>query len=418
MSIQAIKGVKDVLPQDMPVWQYLEATARKLFEDYGFTEIRVPVFEYTELFARSIGASTDIVEKEMYTFEDRDGRKITLRPEGTAGVVRAFIEHKLYADAQLTKLYYLGPMFRHERPQKGRYRQFYQIGVEALGLDHPHVDIEVLAMLHALFARIGIGGLSLQINSLGDSECRGAYRDALKQYLTAKLPTLCADCQRRYETNPLRVLDCKVDTDKFTDSPVMLDYLCEPCKSHFETVEQGLRTLGIPFEVNKRLVRGLDYYTRTTFELVMGHMGAQNTVAAGGRYDGLVKEIGGPATPGIGFALGVERAISLMNTSNVVFPRPALFIAALGPDAVALVLPLVHHLKASGIPVETDYTGASLKSQMKKADKSGAGHTLIIGEQEMKDGIAILRNMQTKEQEELPLRNIEEELKKRTTRAL
>ena len=416
MSIQAIKGVKDILPQDMPVWQYLEATARKLFEDYGFTEIRVPVFEYTELFARSIGASTDIVEKEMYTFEDRDGRKITLRPEGTAGVVRAFIEHKLYADAQLTKLYYLGPMFRHERPQKGRYRQFYQIGVEALGLDHPHVDIELLAMLHTLFTRLGIGGLSLQINSLGDGECRGAYRDALKQYLSAKLPTLCADCQRRYETNPLRVLDCKVDADKFTDSPVMLDYLCDPCKSHFETVEQGLRTLGIPFEVNKRLVRGLDYYTRTTFELVMGHMGAQNTVAAGGRYDGLVKEIGGPATPGIGFALGVERAISLMDTRNVVFPRPALFIAALGPDAVALALPLVHHLKSSGIPVETDYTGASLKSQMKKADKSGAGHTLIIGEQEMKSGIAVLRNMQTKEQAEIAMKNIEEELKKRTMR--
>jgi histidyl-tRNA synthetase len=416
MSIQAIKGVKDILPQDMPVWQYLEATARKLFEDYGFSEIRVPVFEYTELFARSIGASTDIVEKEMYTFEDRDGRKITLRPEGTAGVVRAFIEHKLYADAQLTKLYYLGPMFRHERPQKGRYRQFYQIGVEALGLDHPHVDIEVLAMLHTLFSRLGVGGLSLQINSLGDSECRGAYRDALKQYLSAKLPALCADCQRRYETNPLRVLDCKVDADKFTDSPVMLDYLCGPCKSHFETVEQGLRTLGIPFEVNTRLVRGLDYYTRTTFELVMGHMGAQNTVAAGGRYDGLVKEIGGPATPGIGFALGVERAISLMDTGNVVFPRPALFIAALGPDAVALALPLVHHLKSSGIPVETDYTGASLKSQMKKADKSGAGHTLIIGEQEMKSGTAVLRNMQTKEQTEITLKNIEEELKKRTMR--
>src|SRR3990172_8597986 len=315
----------------------------------------------------------------MYTFEDRDGRKITLRPEGTAGVVRAFVEHKLYADAQLTKLYYLGPMFRHERPQKGRYRQFYQIGVEALGLDHPHVDIEVLAMLHMLFIRLGITGLSLQINSLGDSECRGAYRDALKQYLAKKLPDLCADCRRRYETNPLRVLDCKVDADKFTDSPVMLDYLCGPCATHFETVKQGLQKLNIPFEVNKRLVRGLDYYTRTTFELVMGHMGAQNTVAAGGRYDGLVKEIGGPATPGIGFALGVERAISLMDTGRGVFSPPALFIAARGQDAVALVLPLVHHLKAAGIPVETDYTGASLKSQMKKADKSGAGHTLKIG---------------------------------------
>jgi histidyl-tRNA synthetase len=417
MSIQAIKGVKDILPDDMPAWQYLEATARALFGDYGFREIRVPVFEYTELFARSIGASTDIVEKEMYTFEDRDGKKITLRPEATAGVVRAFVEHSLYADTQLTKLYYLGPMFRHERPQKGRYRQFYQIGVEALGLDHPHVDIEVLALLHVLFTRLGIKGLSLHINSLGDSECRDAYRNALKQYISKKLPTLCADCRRRYETNPLRILDCKVDADKFLDSPVMLDYLCGPCASHFETVQQGLQKLDIPFEVNKRLVRGLDYYTRTTFELVMGHTGAQNTVAAGGRYDGLVREIGGPTTPGIGFALGVERAISLMDTKNIVAPRPALFIAALGPDAVAMVLPLVHHLKSSGVLVETDYTGASLKSQMKKADKSGAGHTLIVGEQELQKGTAILRNMRTKEQVEIALENVEKELKKRTAPA-
>ena len=410
MSIQAIKGVKDVLPDDAPLWQHLETIARKLFEDYGFTEIRVPIFEYTELFARSIGASTDIVEKEMYTFEDRDGRKITLRPEGTAGVVRAFIEHKLYTDKQLAKLYYLGPMFRHERPQKGRYRQFYQIGVEALGIDHPHVDIEVLAMLHTLFDRLKISGLRLQINSLGDAACRNTYRDALKNYLQAKLPTLCGDCQRRYETNPLRVLDCKVDADKFTDSPVMLDYLCAPCKEHFEIVEAGLKKLNIPFEVNPRLVRGLDYYTRTTFELVMGHLGAQNTVAAGGRYDGLVKEIGGPATAGIGFALGVERAISLMDPASAEVQKPALFIAALGGEAVASVMPLINTLRLSGIRVDTDYTGASLKSQMKKADKSGAGHTLIIGEEEMKNGKAILRNMQTKEQSEVSLQTITEEL--------
>jgi histidyl-tRNA synthetase len=395
----------------MPAWQYIETTARKLFEDYGFSEIRVPVFEYTELFARSIGASTDIVEKEMYTFEDRDGKKITLRPEGTAGVVRAFVEHKLYADSQLVKLYYLGPMFRHERPQKGRYRQFYQIGVEALGIDHPHVDIEVLAMLHALFSRLGISGLTLQINSLGDAACRGAYRHALKKYLAGKLPTLCSDCQRRYETNPLRVLDCKVDADKFNDSPVMLDHLCGDCKAHFETVEQGLKKLGIPFEVNPRLVRGLDYYTRTTFELVMGHIGAQNTVAAGGRYDGLVQEIGGPATPGIGFALGVERAISLMSTGKFEAPHPALFIAALGHDAVTFALPLVHAFKSSGIKVDTDYSGSSLKSQMKKADKSGANYTLIVGEQEMKNGNAVLRNMQTKEQANLPLTDIVEAVK-------
>jgi len=411
MSIQAIKGVKDILPADIPAWQYLEGTARRLFEDYGFSEIRVPVFEYTELFARSIGASTDIVEKEMYTFEDRDGRKITLRPEGTAGVVRAFVEHKLYTDSQLVKLYYLGPMFRHERPQKGRYRQFYQVGVEALGTDHPHVDIEVLAMLHALFARLGITGLTLQVNSLGDGACRGAYREALKNYLAGKLATLCADCQRRYETNPLRVLDCKVDADKFIDSPVMLDHLCGPCRSHFETVESGLNKLGIPFEVNPRLVRGLDYYTRTTFERVMGHLGAQNTVAAGGRYDGLVREIGGPATPGIGFALGVERAISLMDAANLHALKPALFVAALGPQAVELALPLIHGLKSSGIRVDTDYAGSSLKSQMKKADKSGAAYTLILGEQELQSQTAVLRNMQTKEQVSLPFSTIVEELK-------
>jgi len=410
MIIQAIRGVKDILPADMTAWHHLETSARKLFEDCGYAEIRVPIFEYTELFARSIGASTDIVEKEMYTFEDRDGRKITLRPEGTAGVVRAFVEHKMYADSQLTKLYYMGPMFRHERPQKGRYRQFYQIGVEALGMDHPHVDIEILVMLHALFARLGIAKLNLQINSLGDNACRGGYRDALKKYLKTKLPTLCTDCQRRYETNPLRVLDCKVDADKFGDAPVMLDFLCDPCRDHFQTVEAGLRKLGVPFEVNPRLVRGLDYYTRTTFELVMGHMGAQNTVAAGGRYDGLVQEIGGPATAGIGFALGVERVISLMDSANLQPLRPHLFISALGDEAVAYVLPLIYKLRSSGVRVETDYSGASLKSQMKKADRSGAGHTLIIGEQELRSQTAVLRNMQTKEQVAVPLADIVESL--------
>ncbi len=411
MSIQAIRGVKDILPGDMVAWHHLEGTARKLFEDYGFSEIRVPVFEYTELFARSIGVTTDIVEKEMYTFDDRDGRKITLRPEGTAGVVRAFVEHKMYADSQLTKLYYMGPMFRHERPQKGRYRQFYQIGVEALGLDHPHIDIEILVMLHALFTRLGIAGLGLQINSLGDSACRGGYREALKKYLRTKLPTLCSDCQRRYEANPLRVLDCKVDADKFGDSPVMLDYLCDPCKAHFQTVEAGLTRLGVPFEVNPRLVRGLDYYTRTTFEMVMGHLGAQNTVAAGGRYDGLVQEIGGPATAGVGFALGVERAVSLMDTTSLKPRSPQLFISALGDEAVAFVLPLIHDLRTLGIRVETDYTGASLKSQMKKADKSGADHTLIVGEQELQSRTGVLRNMRTKDQVAVSLVTILEELK-------
>jgi histidyl-tRNA synthetase len=302
-------------------------------------------------------------------------------------------------------------MFRHERPQKGRYRQFYQLGVEALGIDHPHVDIEVLDMLHSLFFRLGITGLTLQINSLGDAACREGYRDALKQYLKAKLPTLCTDCQRRYETNPLRVLDCKVDADKFKDSPIMLDHLCVPCKEHFASVETGLKRLGVPFEVNPRLVRGLDYYTRTTFEMVMGHLGAQNTVAAGGRYDGLVQEIGGPATPGIGFALGVERAVSLMDASRLQPSRPHVFIAALGQEAVSVVLPLIHELRQAGIRVETDYTGASLKSQMKKADKSGAAYTLIVGEQELQTQTGILRNMLSKEQRPVALSALVNEVK-------
>jgi histidyl-tRNA synthetase len=413
MNLQAIKGVKDILPADMPAWRFLEETARAAFEAYGFSEIRVPLFEYTELFARSIGASTDIVEKEMYTFEDRDGRKITLRPEGTAGVVRAFVEHKLYADGRPSKLYYSGPMFRHERPQKGRYRQFYQIGAEVLGSSHPHVDVEVLALLHTIFKRLRVPGLVMQVNSLGDAECRGAYRDALKKYLETKLPSLCGDCQRRYETNPLRVLDCKVDADKFADSPVMLDYLCTPCKDHFSAVEKGLKTLAIPYTVNPRLVRGLDYYTRTTFELVMAHEGAQNTVAAGGRYDGLVREIGGPETPGIGFALGVERAISLMDREGLVPAVPALFVAALGQAEADYMLPVIHLLRTAGHRIDIEHGGGSLKSQMKKADKSGARFTLIIGDQELKNGVAVLRNMQTKEQVDLLLATLADSLLER-----
>jgi histidyl-tRNA synthetase len=414
MTIQAIKGIKDILPQDMPAWHHLEDIARRTFREHGFSEIRVPIMEYTELFARSIGASTDIVEKEMYTFEDRDGKKITLRPEGTAGVVRAFVEHSMHAERPLTKLYYQGPMFRHERPQKGRYRQFYQIGAEVLGLDHPYIDVELLSLVHRLYERLGITGLSLQVNSLGDKACRDAYRDALRAYLKPKLPTLCVDCQRRYETNPLRVLDCKVDAEKFTDSPVMLDHLCEPCKTHFQAVEDGLTKLKIPFTVNPRLVRGLDYYTRTTFELVMSHAGAQNTVAAGGRYDGLVQDIGGPATPGIGFALGVERTISLMDVASLPVKRPACFVAALGAEAVVRALPVIAGLRKEGLAVETDYTGASLKSQMKKADKSGAHFTVILGEQELAAGKALLRNMETKEQTEVALDALVRELKNRS----
>ncbi|HSG06332.1 MAG TPA: histidine--tRNA ligase, partial [Nitrospiria bacterium] len=308
MKFQAIRGVKDILPGGVEAFQRLEATAREVFESFGFSEIRIPVFEATALFARGIGASTDIVEKEMYTFADRDGKKLTLRPEGTASVVRAYIEHRLGIQKPVTKLYYMGPMFRHERPQAGRFRQFYQVGVEAIGTDSPDLDIEILAMLVEVLSNAGVTEGRLEINSLGDAACRPPYRKALKAYLKSHLTQLCQDCQRRFETNPMRILDCKKEgCRKVTaDAPSSLDHLCGDCLAHFQKVKDGLNLLKISYTVNDRMVRGLDYYTRTAFEVTAEGLGSQNAIAAGGRYDGLVKELGGPSSPGIGFAMGVE----------------------------------------------------------------------------------------------------------------
>lgn len=408
MNIQAIKGVKDILPGEVEVWQYIENKARTLFETYGFSEIRVPVFEYTELFSRSIGETTDIVEKEMYTFEDTTGKKITLRPEGTAPVVRAYIEHQLYNKAHITKLYYFGPMFRHERPQAGRYRQFYQIGAEVFGIDSPVLDAEVLSMLSKIMESIDVEGLDLQINSLGCKDCRPKYKESLKQYLKDKHPLLCENCQRRMDRNPLRVLDCKGKTckDAVTDAPVILDYLCDGCKKHFDKVKETLNTLKVTYSMNPRLVRGLDYYTKTTFELVSTNLGAQNAVAAGGRYDGLVEELGGPKTPGIGFAIGMERLVSLMKKDNFKTNKPDIFIAALGGEAKNITVNLMDTLRKKGIKAETDYEGSSLKSQMRKADRLGARLVLIIGEDEIKKGSALLRDMEKKTQEDININNM------------
>ncbi|MEK6683350.1 MAG: histidine--tRNA ligase [Nitrospirota bacterium] len=413
MRFQSIRGVKDILPGEIEAVQRLEQAARSVFESFGFSEIRIPIFEVTELFARGIGAATDIVEKEMYTFEDRDGKKITLRPEGTASVVRAYIEHQLNLKAPVTKLYYLGPMFRHERPQAGRFRQFYQIGVEALGTDRPVMDVEVLAMLTAVLNQVGVTAVQLEINSLGDAACRPPYRKTLKAYFKTHLAQLCEDCRRRHETNPMRIMDCKQEgcMAVTAKAPSPLDHLCGECMAHFQQVKDGLNRLKIPFIVNERLVRGLDYYTRTAFEVTTTKLGAQNAIAAGGRYDGLVEELGGPPTPSIGFAMGVERIASLME--RIETPKPDVFFALLGEEAVRPMLPVIVRLRGEGVRVEMDYSGGGLKKQMGLADKLGARYTLIIGENELKSGKAILRNMADKSQTELSLSELTQLLPER-----
>ena len=395
MSVTAIKGMNDVLPGEVETWQFLEKSARDVFGLYGFSEIRTPIAEKTELFCRSIGETTDIVEKEMYTFSDKSGNSLTLRPEGTAPVMRSFIQNRLHTLDPVSKLYYMGPMFRYERPQKGRYRQFHQIGVEVLGIEDAKIDAQVLAMLHQYFVRIGIESVSLQVNSLGCPECRPLYRKELISYLESRLDKLCAECQRRYQTNPLRVLDCKAAGCQAAtvDAPSVLDHLCSPCDEHFSKVKHYLKRLEIPFVVNSRMVRGLDYYVRTTFELVTDQLGSQNAVAAGGRYDGLVESLGGPALPGIGFAIGLERLVLMKGEQRITPPKPQLFIAAIGAEAADRAFVLMSQLQVAGVRVEMDYLGKSLKAQMRRANKLNADFTLIIGEEELETGQAQLKNM-------------------------
>jgi len=412
VAITGIKGMNDILPAEIGTWQFLEQTARRVFQAYGFTEIRVPVVEKTELFCRSIGETTDIVEKEMYTFDDKSGNSLTLRPEGTAPVMRSFIEHKLHALDPVSKLYYLGPMFRYERPQKGRYRQFHQIGAEAIGVEDPKIDAHVLAMLAHFFEEAAIPDVSLQVNSLGCPECRPGYRQTLIDTLAARLDALCDDCRRRYRTNPLRVLDCKVPGCKeaTADAPSVLDHLCTGCADHFGQVRGYLQDMNIPFEVNARMVRGLDYYTKTTFEMVTGSLGAQNAVAAGGRYDGLIRDLGGPPLPGIGFAMGLERLVLLKGEAAIAAARPALFIAALGSAPSRRAFLLMAELQRRGLQVEMDYEGKSLKSQLRRADKLHTRYVLILGEDELAREVGQLREMDTSTQEEVSLAALPERL--------
>jgi histidyl-tRNA synthetase len=402
LAITAIKGFNDILPGEVEKWQHIEATARRVFGLYGYREIRVPVLEKTELFARSIGDVTDIVEKEMYSFTDKGDNRVTLRPEGTAGVMRSLIENKLYAADAVNKLYYMGPMFRYERPQKGRYRQFHQIGAEITGVSDPKVDAQVLTMLRHLFTELGLHEPTLEINSLGCPECRPAYREILKNFLRQRLSCLCDDCRRRFESNPLRALDCKATGCKeaTAGAPAMLDHLCRACDDHFGATKHYLELAGTAYRLNNRMVRGLDYYTRTTFELVTGLLGSQSAVAAGGRYDGLISDLGGPAMPGIGFAMGVERIALLLGGESFALP-PDLFIVALGDEAQQSAFRLMCDLQRLGVSVEIDYDGKSMKSQLRRADKFACRYTLIIGETELSSGRAPLKEMATGSQVEI-----------------
>jgi histidyl-tRNA synthetase len=412
-SIQLIRGFKDILPGETELWQHIERTAIDLFEDFGYREIRIPIMEKTDLFARSIGEDTDIVEKEMYTFTDRGKDLLTLRPEATASICRSYIQHKMYAQDPVRKFYTIGPMFRRERPQKGRYRQFYQIDAEIFGVAAPYADVELIFLLRTLFDRLAVTDTTAHVNSLGCPVCRPRFKEALSKLLDAAVPTLCSDCLRRKDRNPLRVLDCKVPgcREAMQGAPSIIDYLCDDCHTHFATVTDMLTKLGVPFEVDKQLVRGLDYYTRTAFEIQTGALGAQSAVAGGGRYDGLVGSLGGPEIPAIGFAIGFDRLSEIVAaTSPVAVRPPQLFIAALGEPARAKAFQWATALGIAGVGVAMEYGEKSLKAQMKQANRQGAGQVLIVGESELQAGKAVLRNMADKSQREIPIEGIVEKL--------
>lgn len=391
-SLQAIRGMNDILPEQTPAWRYLERTFAGLLDGYGYSEIRLPILEFTELFARGIGEGTDVVDKEMYTFLDRNGESLTMRPEGTAGCVRAVLEHDLSGGGQVQKLWYTGPMFRYEKPQKGRYRQFHQIGVEVFNLPGPDIDAELIILTWRLWQKLGMAdAVTLQLNTLGSSEARARYREALVAYLQERFEQLDEDSQRRMTTNPLRILDSKVESTQalLVGAPTLHDYLDEESIAHFEGLKARLDAVGLRYEINQKLVRGLDYYCRTAFEWVTDKLGAQGTVCGGGRYDGLVSQFGGKPTPGVGFAMGVERLVLLLETLGVIpaeLNRPAdLYVCAFGEPAELAALTLAEQLRSAipGIRLLVNAGAGSFKSQFKKADKSGARFALILGEDEV-----------------------------------
>jgi len=402
--IPAIRGTHDILPGEVERWQRVEAVSRRLFERYGYAEVRTPIIEREELFAKGTGETTDIVQKEMYAFTDKGGERITLRPEATPSLVRAFVEHSLEQTMAAPKMYLFGPMFRYERPQKGRYRQFHQLDVEVFGVSDPAVDAEVLDLAWALVRELGIAGVELVVNSVGCPACRPAFGEALVAALGEDVGRLCGDCQRRAETNPLRIFDCKVAQDQpiIDGLPHSIDFLCEACRGHFAAVERHLGMYGIPYRISHRLVRGLDYYTRTTFEILAGNIGAQNAILGGGRYDGLVKQLGGPDRVGIGFAAGIERLVLAMPEETRDGGRRPLFVAAMGDAARESALSLLRDLRRAGLEAHMEYEGRSIKSQMKRADRLQAAFALILGDDELASGAVSVKNMASGEQARVP----------------
>ncbi|WP_455245192.1 histidine--tRNA ligase [Petrachloros mirabilis] len=411
--IKGIKGVKDILPEDTPRWRLIEDTVRRWATLYGFQEIRIPIFEVTTLFARSIGATTDIVEKEMYTFPDRDGTSLTLRPEGTAGTVRAFIEHNRAADPLPQKYFYVGPMFRHERPQAGRLRQFHQFGVEYFGTQDPRADVEVMALLWRVLSALSLPDLTFELNSLGSLDDRAAYLPILVAFLKERSARLCENCRRRMDTNPLRVLDCKVPACRAAteDAPHLTAHLSAEAQKHFDQVKSGLASLGIPYNLNPRLVRGLDYYCLTAFEITSSHLGAQNAVGAGGRYDGLVEVLGGPKTPAVGFAAGLER-ISLMLPEQSLPPVvPSVYVAAFGAQGGSAGSSLLDELRRAGVTSLSDFRVTTLKAHLRQADRAKCRFAVLLGDDEVVRGSAVVRDMETKKQTEIPLNQIPDYLR-------
>ncbi|MDH6431223.1 histidine--tRNA ligase [Paenibacillus sp. FSL R7-0048] len=406
-------GTQDVLPGAVEKWQYIEGKARDLCRRFNYREIRTPMFEHTGLFERGVGETTDIVEGEMYTFKDKGDRDLALRPEGTAGVVRAYVQNKLYGEPDVSKLYYIGPMFRYERPQAGRYRQFHQFGIEAFGAVDPAIDAEVISMGYQFYKDLGLKDVRVELNSVGNAPSRAAYREKLLGFLRPMKDNLCSDCQRRIERNPLRVLDCKVDQDKFTDAPSILDSLDDECITHFEKVKMHLDIMGVEFTINPRLVRGLDYYTHTAFEYKAAGIGSIDTVGGGGRYNGLVEEIGGPDQPGIGFGIGLERILLILEDQKVALEtaKPLdVYFVALGEEADIEISKQLYFLRSQGFSAERDYLGRKMKAQMKSADRMSARYTAILGEDELKNGVIALKSMSTGEQQTVKLEELAQAL--------
>lgn len=406
------RGTNDFLPGEVEKWQYLEGLIRDLFEKYHYKEIRTPIFEHTELFLRSVGETSDIVSKEMYSFEDKGLRHVTLRPEGTAGTVRAFVENKLFAQSLPVKLYYTGPMFRYDQPQAGRYRQFHQFGCEVLGSADPMVDAEVISFAVDLFTKLGLQSLSVLINTVGCDHCRPRYQQALKDYFSQYKDQLCPTCLERLEKNPLRLLDCKEESCKTVaaHAPTTLEYACDDCKAHFEKVCAYLESVGIKYEVDTTLVRGLDYYTLTAFEVIMNKVGSQqNAICGGGRYNKLVSEVGGDDIPGMGFAAGMERVLLTVEEEGIALPVKEdidVYVAPLGDAAKEVCFKLTHALRQQGLIVETDYLSKSMKAQMKAADKNHARYTVIVGDDELANNVAVVRDMRNSTQENVPIEEV------------